>query len=453
MEPGSWLKSPYQKFLPWALAEIARISVNSGNENRSAATVNDLLSCCAAYSAIADPELEQKTIDVFAKFMLRMAFQQLDYNNLVRHELARSIAIFEQTEPTKELQVIRADWSLDLLGCTVTEYVSISFLFYAGAPATGGTFDMSQIDEDAFEKIRDELPADTIRRVAHSHFIATREQFQALQPKADRALHRDLWRYQFNPLEARPALAGFSDRLLIPVPPLLVRKVSPIGLYHTGAQKWGDTFTQDLGNLFEAYIGRQLRLLDEAMVLPAIKYRHKKNRLEGVDWIVILDGVTLLVEVKSTRPTEAVRVGSDQAVKDLKKRLEKAFGQINTTAELIRNQHSDFSQVPHNQAIIGLVVTMEQFHVINAFPYRALLPSSPHPIKIMSAFELEQMVTVTSRPVGKLLQEFVNDTERQDWSVGSIFEPGTGVTMRRNEVIDQAFASMPWQKPIVDDLS
>ena len=37
-EPDSWLKTPYKKFTPWALADIARVSLVSGNENRSAAT-------------------------------------------------------------------------------------------------------------------------------------------------------------------------------------------------------------------------------------------------------------------------------------------------------------------------------------------------------------------------------------------------------------------------------
>jgi len=443
MEPSSWLRSPYQKFTPWALAEIARISIHLGNENRKPAADSDLLECCTAYAGIADPELGEKTLDVFAKFMLRMAFQQLDYNSLVRHELARSIALFGQTKPTKALQVIRGDWWHHLLGCTVTEYIAVAFLFYAGAPNTAGTFDLDWIDQSSFAEIRDQIPAATIRMVAFKHFIATQDALKALQPAPDYDLHRDLWRYRFNPLEARPIIAGVNERLLIPVPPLLVRKVSSIGLYHTGREKWGDPFTQDLGDLFEAYVGNQLKLLESATVLRSIGYTYKKNRLESVDWIVLFENVTLLVEVKSTRPTEAVRVGSDRAVEDLKGRLKKAVNQINTTAELIANQHPAFTQIEPDRPIVGLVVTMEQFHVINASPYRALLPSSPHPIRMCSASELEHLVTVTSRSVGELLQEFVADQERQDWSIGSILEPGSGLIMRRNKILDQAFAELP----------
>lgn len=43
----SWLDSPYKKFTPWALVDIARVSLVMGNEHRDTeATEADLLGLC-----------------------------------------------------------------------------------------------------------------------------------------------------------------------------------------------------------------------------------------------------------------------------------------------------------------------------------------------------------------------------------------------------------------------
>ena len=47
---------------------------------------------------------------------------------------------------------------------------------------------------------------------------------------------------------------------MVPVPGLLDRKTSPLGLYYAGVEKWGNAFAEDCGALFEQYVGRQLRI-------------------------------------------------------------------------------------------------------------------------------------------------------------------------------------------------
>ena len=49
-------------YAPWVLADVARVSLVRGTEFRSKqATDDDLVSCCAAYQALSDPELGRKT--------------------------------------------------------------------------------------------------------------------------------------------------------------------------------------------------------------------------------------------------------------------------------------------------------------------------------------------------------------------------------------------------------
>lgn len=441
-EPGGWHLDRYRVCTPWNLAEVTRVSLAFGNEHRKPATEQDILYCCAACAALVDPDLSQLTTDGFAKFMLRLSGQQMGYQLPVRNELARSIALFEHTTTSRSLEVLRDGWAHDLLNCSVSEYVGVAFLFYVAALRNAGVFSLDWLDQENFAPLVEEVPADTIRGVAEQHFITTPAQFRTAQPKPKPRQHPDTWRYQFNPLEAHPVLQGVTTQLLTPVPSLLVRKVGLLGLYYTAQQRWGDAFTRDLGWLFEAYVGRQLDVIRGATVLPTIKYG-RDNR-ESVDWLVLFDNVTLLIEVKSTRPTEAIRTGSDDATDHLKRNLSKAVNQISTTAQNIRNRHEAFRAIPHDRPIIGLIVTMEPFHVVNAALYRQLLPERIEPVRVCSAFELEHMVTVQDRTVGEILLEYVRDPERQDSPVSSTFESSRSLSFRRNAVIDEAFECLPW---------
>jgi hypothetical protein len=53
-------------------------------------------------------------------------------------------------------------------------------------------------------------------------------------------------------------VSGIGQDLLVPVPAELFREVSPLGLYYARAAQWGNVF-KDVGDLFEQYVGRQLR--------------------------------------------------------------------------------------------------------------------------------------------------------------------------------------------------
>src|SRR5271155_3020997 len=123
--PGSWEKSPWMKFTPWALADIARVSLISGNEFKSAATVDDLLRCCAAYVAVNDPELASNAPGSLTGFMLRITSEQLSYEQSPFHVMGRTMALFEQTQPApgKALKVLRPGWDTELLGCSLSQYV------------------------------------------------------------------------------------------------------------------------------------------------------------------------------------------------------------------------------------------------------------------------------------------------------------------------------------------
>jgi hypothetical protein len=130
------------------------------------------------------------------------------------------------------------------------------------------------------------------------------------------------------------------------MPQLAWAKATPWGVYFTGLDHFGPTFASDLGNLFEQYIGRQLRLLPGAQVLPETTYGPKSARRKTVDWIAVLPEVVLLVEVKSAIPTEPVRLGTPDAADAIVGKLGKAVTQIDITAQLIADREPALAAVP-----------------------------------------------------------------------------------------------------------
>ncbi|MGW0886380.1 hypothetical protein, partial [Streptomyces sp. NPDC002671] len=68
----------------------------------------------------------------------------------------------------------------------------------------------------------------------------------------------------------------FGCDYLIPVTPAVLGTVCPMGLYYTGMEHYDskvfEAFARDLGELFEQYVGRHLRLLPNSEVHHEIVY-------------------------------------------------------------------------------------------------------------------------------------------------------------------------------------
>lgn len=444
-DPEKYQTSRTAVYAPWVLAEIARVSLVRGTEFRSKPTTDsDLLSCCAAYQALSDPELGQRTTGALGHFLLRMAGQQLTFQPSHGNDLSRTVALLEQTSPGRTPETATPGWPERLLGCTLREYVGTAILLYAVALKNQGRFDFDWLAQPLDEEIIREIPADTLRRVIEDNFTADTDQIKAMQQAAEQktgvpdAQYR---RFGFNPLSGKPAVAGVTDGLLIPVPAYILRKASPLGIYYAGMERWGPRFSADLGYLFEAYVGRQLRLLPDAVVLPEIAYGPRKGEL-SVDWFVIFDDCVVLVEVKSTRPTEPVRLADSGLEKALGKVLSNAVKQLNTSASMIRNRVTGFEGIPDDRPIIGLVVTMEPFHTVDAPFTRAYLPQCDIPFRVCSAFELEHLVTVSGTSAGRLLLDHFQDPAKEGWSIESALAGHASIP---NRVLIQAWETYPWK--------
>jgi len=239
-------------------------------------------------------------------------------------------------------------------------------------------------------------------------------------------------------------VAGLADTLLIPVPGLVLRKASPTGIYYAGMTKWGTKFSNDLGDLFESYVGRQLNLIPGAHVRPEIAYGPAKQPKLSVDWFVVCDDCVILVEAKSCGPTEPIRLGAPNAVAALTAKLGRGIEQLNTSARLISASTPGFGHIPTDRPLLGIVVTLEPFFAVNnPWTVGAALPECDIRYLVANVNELENLVSVTDQPVGTLLREHLTDPAHTGWSLGGAL---IGHEHGRNPVLDQAWESYPWHE-------
>ncbi len=430
---------------PWVLAEIARVSLVHGTEfNRSTATVDDVLDCAQAYLAITDRDLHRQTPGAVGDFLLRTAGEQLVYRQAVFHDLARSVAVFQRPpNPDRPAQVMLEGWDRKTFGCSLGDYLNAAFLLHVGALKNSGMFDPAWIDAPQFVEIREHLPASLMHELFARHFVADRDTLIATQREVQEKLGRPdsaYRRFGFNPLTKYPVVSGIGDRWYMPVPHLLIRKASPIGVFFAGLDAFGGAFANDLGASFEAYIGDNLRELN-GEVTPEIEYGPLKQRKRSVDWIVVFDECVLLVEVKSTRPTEEIRWGGPAAAEKITDLLDKGVSQLGKTAELISDRHPDITGIPADRPILGLLGTMEPFSVVNTPFVATALSQSSIPYRVASAEEIEGLVRLNAEDIGAQLRTYLEDPERNGHSIKPLLE---NRELGRNRLLDEAWESIRW---------
>lgn len=339
----SWLQSPYGKYTPWALADAARVSLACGNEYRKDANDADLLQILDMYVRLEDPFLRNTDEDAWGRWLLRASGEQMTYQEPVFQDLTRAPTMLTQTTTARQARCLHPGWEEELLGTSLSAYVGIAQLLWASAISCAGRFDPETLKSPGAELICAEIPAATIVKVAEEHFVTDTRAFRTTNDSARMTTDPLLRRYEFNPMRDKPMMKGYGPGFLAPVSQLIPAKASPLGMYYTGVARFGNAFAQDLGDLFEAYVGRQLELLPDATVRPEIVYG-RGNAL-SVDWIVVTDELVLLVEVKSVRPTWHLRLASEQQVTEVHRMLGRAYKQIDNTAALIGGGQREFAQI------------------------------------------------------------------------------------------------------------
>ncbi|GGZ55153.1 hypothetical protein GCM10010387_56580 [Streptomyces inusitatus] len=441
-------------YVPWALLDAAWVSLARGRDGRPSATSPDLRQILDLFLALDDPVTrEPEGMKRWEGYLQRATHHQGPWQEDAYSQLSRSIALLDPTsypDDADPLKVILLGWDHDLLGCSLADYLGIVHLIWGCATAQPnlrrrGRFALDWFpvtDYDQFDGLRS--PAQ-VKTVLNQHFVTTKNKLRAAFPADHDPLLR---RYTHNPLRSRPLVGGVPGGYLVPVPAAVLGKATPLGLYYTGGDnnsEWGKAFTNDFGKLFECYVGRQLNLLPDAKIHPEILVKlSKKEEKKTIDFFVVFPDLVLLVEVKSTRPGEHLRLGGQDFTTLLRGTpIKKGFDQINGSVDLLRSdKHPELADIPTDRRMIGMVVTAEPFHQINTPAHRTDLPKTKIPVMVTSIAELEQAVTITGTSLAKLLCAAVDAGAADLRQLFPQYE-----FLEHNAVLEEGWSAIPFARP------
>ena len=441
---------PYSKAVvnqmpPWGLAAAARESLLYGNEHRSKAVDDRAMQALMRKFQIAMDlsDTEARAADFFVKLTTRLTYEQFPYQESIFEELARSHAWMVEGLPEVETRVITEDSLAAMLdGVPLREAIGATFFLQVGAWQNGGVYKRGWLDQPNFGEALNVYPRTNIEKMA-ARLTTTPTAFRAaFQEHSVGTLTAG--RFDYNPLVATPFIDLGEGEPLAPAPRLILRTVTPGGLYYAGYAEHGKAFADDLGGLFEHYIGRQLKLIEGAEVQPEIVFG-RGGGSKSVDWFVILPNLVILVEVKSRRLGPAARAGDAALFTSLADTLGGARKQLSRTVDNLADGHPAFSHIPTDRPMLGLIVTAEPFYTGSAYLLDhdvAVIPGGSLrdvPVAAVSAREVEWLVTHGPDVEPLLLAE--------------IAEAGDGVVSLRaigkkadvdNPILLNAWNSYPW---------
>ncbi|MGH3480392.1 MAG: hypothetical protein ACRDQD_26600 [Nocardioidaceae bacterium] len=432
---------------PWAIAAAARESILYGNEHRDtpvdARARNKILQVFNnVYEMRLRGDPDRNTVEAI---LTRIAYEQFPYQESIYEEVARSHALLVESLGDVDTQVVSESAWASLLGAPLADAVASTFFLQVGANENNGRYDPGWLDQPNFSDVLARWPREHIEATAArltADFAGLRSDFMSEPTPVV-----ELDRYGYNPLVKTPFIALDSGIIVAPQPRLILRTITPGGLYYTGIAKWGNPFAEDLGKLVEHYVGRQLRLIENAEVHPEVVYGRPEKR--SVDWFAVLPDLVILVEVKSSRLTLRSRAGDETLVPDLQRSLGKATEQLATSVERVRDGHAAFAHIPNDRPFVGLIVTAEPFYTANSTFVRQRLGTAPVPTLAASLRDLEHLLSLDQTVLSNRLSAIVNDPEKSTWKLGIAL--GDDSATGPNPILEHAWSSYPWPFDVSED--
>jgi|GEM_PF-2028891 len=418
---------------PWGLAAIAKATILSGTSHRPnrPITSHDVAKLSSTLGSIATISDGEET----SKILLRLAFEQFPYSTSDFEEWTRSIAIFCEVPKSHPKLSHLEELGKSAFGVPVREVVlscrllsvvtkKNAGLWHEGFAGSNGFVPfLTELDLGSFETVKTSLT----RTIEAHRLDAIPTELKSVTAK----------RWSQNPLKRYPLLQFGETSLLAPVPRMLDFAASPQGFADRGFENCGNIFTVELGHLFEAYVGDQLKLLAGAAVSGEQEFDYQGSLHMSIDWFVDLPGVTLLVEAKSRRVMPETRSGDGEPSDAYSESLDKAFKQIAKTKSEILAGNPSLNTIKSGKPLIGVVVTLDNFYLANSQNFVAVPPN----MLVISIRELESLVLLPTEVVSNYFLEILGDPRLSTFDVFNSMEL-KDVTLH-NPLLIQAAKSLP----------
>jgi hypothetical protein len=336
------------------------------------------------------------------------------------------------------------DWRA-ALGVTLDEFMRVGFALYVAAIENPGSVTRDLLTLDNVVPIFRPLSAPQARAIIDRHFANTPEGHSTWGREREQR-GREKWCP--NPLQSRPIVAVGRDDLVVPAPHYLISKVTPTGLYFTGLEAFGTSFTDALGAIFERYVGAQFGQLGAAVaVLGEITYGPHNQKT--CDYFVVTPESALLVEVKTARPTLDFRRGATEGLADARRKLLHARDQLNVTELLLADAHPALADIPKDRPRQRLIVTLEPFFLRQTFGHEVIFDDGDV-VPVASAHDLDVVVgtLAANDDAGSRLRAALTVT---DASPADLLNSIRDLDPVPNKIIDEAWTRWAdWDTGVAD---
>ncbi|MGZ8178165.1 nuclease-related domain-containing protein [Williamsia sp. SKLECPSW1] len=384
------------------------------------------------------------TVGFLTRTLTTVAYEQFPYQESAFEELSRSNAWLVDGLRTVRTSVITEASLAEILGgVSLRETMGATFLLQTSALMNGGIFNPDWLNQEIFHDVLKIYPRGNIETIA-KRLTTTPTKFRDAFRR--QALGSSMAaRYDYNPLAATPFVDMGDGIPVAPATRLILRTVSPGGLYYAGVKEYGSDFANDLGLLFEDYIGRQLRSIDGAAVEPEITFA-KGGGSKSIDFFVIFPKLVVLVEVKSYRLGASARAGQADLFSALRSSLDRPRKQLARTMQKISERHQAFAHIPSDRQTLALIVTAEPFYTASAHLLEygntripgGSLPDVP--LAVASARDIEALVTHGLSVEDLLLKEIQTKRDGGAVDIGAIGKN----PLADNAILLESWNSYPW---------
>lgn len=388
---------------PWCVADVARTALAWGRFERPEADLQTLVRLCNQCVQLADEGLirDPSSSEGLGQVLARHFFEQFPGQRFIPGEIARTILLFGsavELPPDFSPEAMTPGWFEAVTdGLTLDEYVESLFLISTMTQQHNGGFSLEWLDGPGWDDLREVIPFDAVRRTFTGHLVTNAADFKQANRLFQDPLPTAQKKFAFNPLADKPFI---EDVAVVPIAPWLqaiMRKAVPPSIYHMGTRALGDSFTRDLGQVFQHYVGRQLDLIGgDSQVIPEVRYGPKKSQSDSCDWLLDLPGALVLIECKARQPVESLRVGGMEWLKTVETSIGKGIRQLNRSHRDIQSIADREPAVDPTKPRVGILVTLEPFYADQNWILAERLPPRDLPIAVMSVGELESLVTLSA---------------------------------------------------------
>jgi hypothetical protein len=397
--------SPVTQF---ALAAIAKAAAVHGNEHRElVATPEDVSRLCDTHHSVAEGFGFDRQAPL-SRFLLLTAFEQFPWQQTPHHDMGRSQALYGDAVVRHAVGILVPGFEESVLGCSEADYVTAVMVWFAGAMKHGGRVEVGWLDQANFSKVLEQVDRAILLHVLES-MTATPEQIRAREAAA-RLADSTTRRFEFNPLQKTPFVQLPDGSLLAPQPVFVRQKANASGIYYDLIAALGAGFAGNLGDVFQCYIGDNLRLLPDIEIFSEVEWGGSRS----VDFFAATANTLVLVEVKSTRLTADARAGGPGLADNLQRGIGKAFRQIRATLTQLQASNPAFDHIPRRARTVAIIVTLEPYFVTHTDEIRSLVEDDPGvPTIVAASHEIEHLVAIAEAgPVAPAIEKaFSRETE------------------------------------------